>query len=173
MDSTACTGPQWLYKGALYLSVLLLLVILCFHFLPSSYCQLFLSFFYVAFSFYLTFFFAKCAKLKFLPFFSVLLINFARSDSVYIFIPSFLSWPHIINHTSFPSQFLCCSHLHSASYAPHHLHARCYFHKYTLPTHYLPLQCLWNVDHSPQYTTFTCFQSSFLEPFILCGTRIL
>lgn len=39
------------------------------------------------------------------PFFSVLLIYFARSASVYIFIFSFLSWPHIINHTSSHHKF--------------------------------------------------------------------
>jgi len=120
----------------------------------------------------LTFFFAKRTKLKFLPF-SVLLIYFARSASVYIFILSFLSWSHIINHTSSHHNFSVAPIFIPLPHALHHLQAGCYFDKYTLPTHYLPLQCLWNVDHAAQYTTFTCFQSSFLETFILCSTRML
>lgn len=115
---------------------------------------------------------AKCAKLKFLPFF-----RFCSSTllDLPLFMYSYSLSYHgpILLTTRLPITISLCSHLYSAPYALHHLHAGCYFDKYTLPTHYLPLQCLWNVDHAAQYTTFTCFQSSFLEPFILCSTRIL
>lgn len=52
------------------------------------------------------FFFGKMCEIEVSSlFFSILLIHFTRSTSVYIFIFSFLSWPHIINHTSSHHKF--------------------------------------------------------------------
>jgi hypothetical protein len=149
-----------------------LLVILCFHFLSLLHTDSYIFFSpMVAFSLCRAFFFF---------FQNVRNWSFSRfrcCSSTVLDLPLFiyscsLSYhgSHVINHTSSHHNFSVAPFL---TPLPLHLYAGCYFDKYTLRTHYLPLQCLWNVDRAAQYSTFACFQSSFLEPSILCCTRIL